>query len=174
MPSDKGSGHIKRNRPPRVQISYQDPYNDEAMVELPFVMGVLSDLSGNNPGVEKEAIEDRSFTDVTKDTLDGFMSAMKPGTSFMTENKLDPSSTDKLGVALEFNSMDDFEPANIAAQVPALRKLLEARQQLANLQKYMSQKPKAQEHIKKLLNDPDLLAAMAERIKEEEAKDDDA
>lgn len=174
MPSDKGSGHIKRNRPPRVQISYQDPYDSEAMVELPFVMGVLSDLSGNNPGVEKEAIEDRSFTDVTKDTLDGYMGAVKPGATFMTENKLDPASGDKVGVALEFSSMDDFEPAKIAAQVPALRKLLEARQQLANLQKYMSAKPKAQEHIKKLLNDPDLLAAMAERIKAEEAKDDDA
>lgn len=174
MPSDKGSGHIKRNRPPRVQISYQDPYDSEAMVELPFVMGVLSDLSGNASSVEKEAIEDRSFTDVTKDTLDGYIASVKPGASFMTENKLDTSSSDKVGISLEFNSMDDFEPAKIAAQVPALRKLLEARQQLANLQKYMSAKPKAQEHIKKLLNDPDLLAAMAERIKEEEAKDDDA
>lgn len=174
MPADKGSGHIKRNRPPRVQISYEDPYDAEAMVELPFVMGVLSDLSGNNPGVEKEAIEDRSFTDVTKDTLDGFMASVKPGATFMTDNKLEPDSGDKVGVALEFSSMDDFEPAKIAAQVPALRKLLEARQQLANLQKYMSAKPKAQEHIKKLLNDPDLLAAMAERIKEEEANDDDA
>ena len=174
MPSDKGSGHIKRNRPPRVQISYEDPYDAEQMVELPFVMGVLSDLSGNNPGIEPEAIEDRSFTDVTKDTLDGYMESIKPGTTFMTENKLDEGSTDKVGIALEFNSMDEFEPAKIAAQVPALKKLLEARQQLANLQKYMSAKPKAQEHIKKLLNDPDLLAAMAERIKEEEAKDDDA
>ena len=172
MPSDKGSGHIKRNRPPRVQISYEDPYNAEEMVELPFVMGVLSDLSGNNPGVEKEAMEDRSFSDVTKDTLDGYMESVKPGTTFMTENKLDPNG-DKVGVALQFNSMDDFEPAKIAAQVPALKKLLDARQQLANLQKYMSAKPKAQEHIKKLLNDPELLAAMADRIKEEETEADD-
>ena len=173
MPSDKGSGHIKRNRPPRVQISYEDPYNSEQMVELPFVMGVLSDLSGNNPGVEKEAIEDRSFSDVTKDTMDDYMESIKPGTTFMAENKLDPNG-DKVGVNLQFNSMDDFEPAKIAAQVPALKKLLEARQQLANLQKYMSAKPKAQEHIKKLLNDPELLAAMADRIKEEESEDDES
>jgi len=173
MPSDKGSGHIKRNRPPRVQISYENPYDAEEMVELPFVMGVLSDLSGNNPGVEKEAIEDRSFSDVTKDTLDGYMESVQPGTTFVAENKLDPEG-DKIGVALQFNSMDDFEPAKIAAQVPALKKLLDARQQLANLQKYMSAKPKAQEHIKKLLNDPELLAAMADRIKEEDTEGEDS
>ena len=173
MPSDKGSGHIKRNRPPRVQISYENPYDAEEMVELPFVMGVLSDLSGNNPGVEKEAIEDRSFSDVTKDTRDGYMESVQPGTTFVAENKLDPEG-DKIGVALQFNSMDDFEPAKIAAQVPALKKLLDARQQLANLQKYMSAKPKAQEHIKKLLNDPELLAAMADRIKEEDTEGEDS
>lgn len=68
--------------------------------------------------------------------------------------------------------MDDLEPAEIARQIPALRKLLEARQQLANLQKYMSSKPKAQEHIKKLLNDPELMAALAARDPETDETDD--
>jgi type VI secretion system protein ImpB len=163
MASNSGSGFIKRNRPPRVQISYQDPYDSERMVELPFVMGVLSDLSGNNPGVEKPAVEERTFTDVTKDTLDAYMEATKPGVTFTTSNHLEEGSDQKLGVALQFNSMDDFEPARIAAQVPALKKLLEARQHLANLQRYMSAKPKAQEQIKKLLADPELMAALAER-----------
>lgn len=158
-----GSGFIKRNRPPRVQIQYEDPYDSEKMVELPFVMGVMSDLSGNNPGVEKDAVEDRKFTDVTKDTLDEYMEAVMPGMTFMVENKLDPNSTDKMGVDLKFTKMEDLEPGKIARQVPALKKLLEAREQLANLQKYMAAKPKAQEHIKKLLSDPELLAAMAER-----------
>lgn len=170
MASDSGSGFIKRNRPPRVQIQYEDPYDSEKMVELPFVMGVLSDLSGNNPGVEKEAVEDRSFSDVTKDTLDDYMASVKPGVTFMVENRLDANSDQKMGVNLQFNSMDDMEPAQIARQVPALKKLLEAREQLANLQRYMSSKPKAQEHIKKLLNDPDLMAALAER---NAAADDD-
>ena len=169
MASNSGSGFIKRNRPPRVQISYQDPYDSERMVELPFVMGVLSDLSGNNPGVEKPPVEERTFTDVTKDTLDSFIEATKPGVTFTTANRLDEGSDQKLGVALQFNSMEDFEPARIAAQVPALRKLLEARQQLANLQRYMSAKPKAQEQIKKLLADPELMAALAERA----GKDDE-
>jgi type VI secretion system protein ImpB len=168
MASNSGSGFIKRNRPPRVQISYQDPYDSERMVELPFVMGVLSDLSGNNPGVEKDPVEERTFADVTKDTLDAFMDATKPGVTFTTDNHLDEGSGQKLGVALQFNSMDDFEPARIAAQVPALKKLLEARQHLANLQRYMSAKPKAQEQIKKLLADPELMAALAERAKKDE------
>jgi type VI secretion system protein ImpB len=172
MATDKGSGFIKRNRPPRVQIAYQDPYDSEKMVELPFVTGVMSDLSGNTPGVEKPAIEDRSFTDVTKDTLDDFVESIKPGLSFNAKNRLVEGSGDKIGINLQFNSMNDFEPAKVAAQVPALKKLLEARQQLANLQRYMSSKPKAQEHIKKLLNDPQLMAALAERKKDGEEDDD--
>ena len=167
MPSDSGSGFIKRNRPPRVQIAYQDPYDSEKMVELPFVMGVLSDLSGNNAGVEKPAFEDRTFTDVTKDTLDEYMESIQPGITFNAENKLDPEGGTKLGVNLQFRKMEDLEPAAIARQVPALAKLLEAREQLANLQRYMSSKPKAQEHIKKLLSDPDLMAALADRAKSE-------
>ena len=161
--SDTGSSFIKRNRPPRVQIAYADPYDAEKSVELPFVMGVMSDLSGNAPAVEKAAIEEREFVDVTKDTLDEYMASVAPGVSFMAENALDPESGEKMGVNLQFNSMDDLEPGKIARQVPALAKLLEAREQLANLQKYMASKPQAQKHIQKLLNDPELLAALAER-----------
>lgn len=173
MASDTGSGFIKRNRPPRVQIAYQDPYDSEKMVELPLVTGVLSDLSGNNPGVEKPAVEERTFADVTKDTLDEYMESIKPGVTFMTENKLDENSSDRIGVNLQFNSMDDFEPARIAEQVPALNSLLEARKHLANLQRYMSAKPKAQEHIKKLLSDPELMAALAERVADEEQDEEE-
>ncbi|EBA05587.1 type VI secretion system contractile sheath small subunit [Sagittula stellata] len=162
--SDSGSGYIKRNRPPRVSIQYADPYESEKMVELPFVMGMLSDLSGNNPGVEKEDVTERTFSGVTKDTLDDYMASIEPGMSFMVENKLDPNGG-KMGVDLKFHSMDDLEPTQIARQVPAMAKLLEAREQLASLQRYMSSKPKAQEHIKKLLSDPELLAALGEQAK---------
>lgn len=174
MASDSGSSFIKRNRPPRVQIQYEDPYDSEKMVELPFVMGVMSDLSGNNPGVEKEAVEERTFTDVTKDTLDEYMDAVKPGVTFMVGNKLDPDSDQKLGVNLQFEKMDDLEPAAVARQVPALKKLLEAREQLANLQRYMAAKPKAQEQVQKLLSDPELLAAMAERVTKDTEEGDEA
>lgn len=160
--SDSGSGYIKRNRPPRVSIAYQDPYESEKMVELPFVMGMLSDLSGNNPGVEKDDVAERTFTGVTKDTLDDYMASIQPGMAFMVENTLDPSGG-KMGVDLKFNSMADLEPTAIAKQVPAMKKLLEAREQLASLQRYMASKPKAQEHIKKLLSDPELLAALGQQ-----------
>ena len=163
MASDKATDFIKRNRPPRVNIAYEDPYDSEKMVELPFVMGVMSDLSGNNPREEKAPLEERDFRDVTGATLDQYMEDVGPGLTFNVSNKLDEDSGEKLGVNLEFSSMEDFGPAQVARQVPSLNKLLEARQHLANLQKYMNSKPKAQEKIKELLNDPDLMAALAER-----------
>lgn len=175
MASDSASGFLKRNRPPRVNISYADPYDSEKMVELPFMMGVMADLSGNASPIEKEAIADRDFTDVTNSTLDDYVSSVKPGLSFNVENTLDPDSTDRLGVNLEFDKMADFSPGEIARQVPALSKLLEAREQLANLAKYMNGKSKAQDHIRALLDDPDLMAALAARAgtddDEEEAKE---
>lgn len=171
MASDSATGFIKRNRPPRVNISYEDPYDSEKMVELPFVMGVFSDLSGNASEVEKEPLTERDFTDVTAGTLDAYMASIQPGLSFATDNKLDPDSGTKLGVNLKFESMDDFGPAKIARQVPALAKLLEAREQLANLSRYMNGKSKAQDHLRALLDDPDLMAALAARSADEESKD---
>lgn len=170
MASDSATGFIKRNRPPRVMISYEDPYDSEKMVELPFVMGVMSDLSGNASKVEKPAMTERSFTDVTASTLDDYMKSVAPATSFTVENTLDPETGGKIGINLEFNSMADFGPAAIARQVPALAKLLEAREQLANLARYMNGKSKAQDHIRALLNDPDLMAALAERDKAKDAE----
>lgn len=175
MASDSASGFLKRNRPPRVNISYADPYDSEKMVELPFMMGVMADLSGNASPIEKDPVADRDFTDVTNSTLDDYVASVTPGLSFNVENTLDPDSTDRLGVNLEFSKMSDFGPAEIARQVPALNKLLEAREQLANLARYMNGKSKAQDHIRALLDDPDLMAALAERAggdDEDEAKEE--
>ena len=171
MASDKATDFIKRNRPPRVNISYEDPYDSEKMVELPFVMGVMADLSGNASEVEKPAMEERDFVDVTAATLDDYMKSVAPGVSFNVENKL-AEGQGRLGVSLSFESMDDFNPAAVARQIPALKKLLEARQHLANLQRYMNSKPKAQEQIRKLLNDPELMAALAEREKTQSGEED--
>ena len=162
MASDKSTDFIKRNRPPRVNISYEDPYDSEKMVELPFVLGVMSDLSGNASEVDKPEMEGRDFADVTAATLDDYMKSVAPGVSFNVENKLGEGDG-RMGVTLKFESMDDFNPAAVARQIPALKKLLEARQHLANLQRYMNSKPKAQDQIRKLLNDPELMAALAER-----------
>lgn len=163
MASDSATKFIKRNRPPRVNISYEDPYDSEKMVELPFVMGVMSDLSGNASEVEKPPVAERDFTRVDQDSLDDYMSSIKPAVAMSVDNKLDPEAGDKLSVKLEFSKMDDLSPGEIARQVPSLNKLLQARQQLANLQRYMNGKSKAQDQLKELLNDPELMAALAEK-----------
>ncbi|MFO1138636.1 MAG: type VI secretion system contractile sheath small subunit [Paracoccus sp. (in: a-proteobacteria)] len=173
MASDKSTDFLKRNRPPRVNISYEDPYDSEKMVELPFVLGVMSDLSGNASAVEKPDMEERDFVDVTAATLDDYMKSVAPGLSFNVSNKLGDGDS-RVGVSLNFESMDDFNPAAVARQIPALKKLLEARQHLANLQRYMNSKPKAQDQIRKLLNDPELMAALAEREQKKSADGEDS
>lgn len=170
MSKDTGSGHIRKNRPPRVQIQYADPYDSEKLVELPFVMGVMADLSGNKPGIEKPDVEERKFTKIDE-SVDDYMASVEPGISLAVDNKLDPESTDKLGIELKFKKMKDLEPASIAKQVPALNKLLETRQHLAELKQYMNSNPRAQQHVKRLLNDPELLRALGEQVNK---PDDDA
>jgi type VI secretion system protein ImpB len=161
--ADSGQKFIKRNRPPRVQIEYKEP-NSQKMVELPFVMGVMADLSGNASAVEKPAFADRKFTDVDMDNFDKRMAAIQPGLNFRVENKLGSEAGEgKLGVQLKFEKMADFEPGAVAKQVPALAKLLEARQRLANLQRYMDGKSAAEAQLKALLQDPSLMKLMAER-----------
>lgn len=167
MARDSGQKFIRRNRPPRVHITYENPANAEEKVEIPFVMGVMSDLSGNAPGVEKEEIAQRKFLDFDMDNLDARMEAIQPGVSFRVENKLSDNAAEKMGVNLRFNKMADFEPAAVVRQVPALAKLLEARQQLANLTRYMDGKVAAEESLRKLLADPRLMAALKNRAAEQ-------
>jgi type VI secretion system protein ImpB len=159
---DSGQRFIKRNRPPRVHITYEDPYDADRLVELPFVMGVLADLSGNYAGAEKPEVADRTFLDVDMDNFDSRMKAINPGVSFKMDNKLGDSG-EKMSVALRFEKMDDFQPAAVARQVPALGKMLEAREQLSNLLRYMDGKVAAEDQIKKLLADPQLMQALKER-----------
>ncbi len=162
--ADSGQKFIKRNRPPRVQIEYKEP-TSERMVELPFVMGVMADLSGNASEVEKLGMDQRDFLDIDMDNFDKRMDAIKPAAAFRVENKLsgEGGAEGKLGVSLKFEKMADFEPAAVARQVPALAKLLEARQQLANLQRYMDGKAAAEEQLKNLLKDPDLMRMVNEK-----------
>ncbi|VTZ48161.1 Type VI secretion protein, VC_A0107 family [Methylocella tundrae] len=175
MAGDSGQRFIGRNRPPRVQIAYEDPYDAERKIELPFVMGVLSDLSGPNPGVEKPEVADRGFVDIDMDNFDNRMGAIEPGTSFTVPDRLGEDSDARLSVSLRFKKMEDFSPAAVARQVPALAKLLEARDQLANLLRYMDGKVDAETRLKKLLSDPELMAALRNRaIASKEAEPDAA
>jgi type VI secretion system protein ImpB len=167
MAKDSGQKFIRRNRPPRVHITYENPTNAEEKVEIPFVMGVLADLSGNTPGVEKPEIAQRKFLEFDMDNLDARMAAIQPGISFRVDNKLGDNSTEKMGVNLRFDKMADFEPAAVARQIPAVAKLLQARMQLANLQRYVDGKVAAEEQLRKLLADPQLMQALKDRTVEQ-------
>jgi type VI secretion system protein ImpB len=166
MATDSGQRFIRRNRPPRVHITYEDPYDAERKVELPFVMGVLADLSGNDPGSEKADMAERPFLEFDMDNFEKRMAAIDPGVSFKVENKLNDGQGEQLSVNLRFKKMDDFSPAAVARQVPALAKLLESREQLANLLRYMDGKVAAEGQLKQLLNDPQLMAALRDRMVE--------
>lgn len=161
--ADTGQKFIRRNRMPRVHISYDDPYNAEKKIELPFVTGVMADLSGNTPGVEKAAIADREFLEFDIDNFDKRMAAIEPGLAFAVENKLGDGS-DKLAVNLRFKKMDDFNPTAVARQVEPVAKLLEAREQLKNLLSYMDGKVDAEDKLKKLLSDPELMKQLKDKL----------
>jgi type VI secretion system protein ImpB len=170
--SNSGQKFISRNRKPRVHITYEDPYDAERLVELPFVMGVLADLSGNNSAVAKPDMNDRAFLDIDMDNFDKRMAAIEPGLTMKVPNRLgDGSGGDKLGVNLKFSKMEDMSPAAIARQVPAMAKLLAAREQLSNLLRYMDGKVAAEDSLKKLLADPQLMAAMKQKLDQKPAGD---
>ena len=168
--ADSGQKFIKRNRPPRVQIQYEDPYNAEKLVEIPFVMGVMSDLSGNASEVEKAPIADRKYLDIDMDNFDDRMKAIRPGAAFKVANKLGDNKDEKLSIKLDFQKMADFNPAQVVRQVPALAKLLKAREQLANLQRFMDGKVAAEDQLKTLLKDPELMKLLKEQREQDKSE----
>src|SRR5262245_4335886 len=149
---------IARNRAPRVQIEYDiEVYGAEKKVQLPFVMGVMSDLSGK-PKEALPPVDDRKFLEIDVDNFDSRMKAMKPRVAFSVPNTL--TGEGNMAVDITFESMDDFSPAAVARKVDGLSKLLEARTQLANLLTYMDGKTGAEELITKALQDPALLQSL--------------
>ena len=154
---------IARNRAPRVQIEYDvELYGAEKKVQLPFVMGVMADLSGKSE-VAPPPVADRKFLEVDVDNFDSRMKAMKPRVAFQVPNTL--TGEGNLSVDLSFENMDDFTPDRIAERVDGLKQLLEARQQLSNLVTYMDGKTNAEELVSKVLNDPALLGSLAATAK---------
>jgi type VI secretion system protein ImpB len=160
---------IARNRAPRVQIEYDvELYGAEKTIQLPFVMGVLADLSGK-PAEALPPVADRKMLEIDVDNFDDRLKAMKPRVAFQVPNTL--TGEGNLNVELTFESMDDFSPAAVARKVDALNKLLQARTQLSNLLTYMDGKSGAEELIAKVLQDPTLLQALAAAPKPAEATD---
>jgi type VI secretion system protein ImpB len=158
---------IARNRAPRVQIEYDvELYGAQKKVQLPFVMGVLADLSGK-PAEPLAPIADRKFLEVDVDNFDSRMKAMKPRVAFQVPNTL--TGEGSMSVDLTFQSMDDFSPAAIARKVDSLGQLLDAREQLQNLVTYMDGKSGAEELLAKVLADPALLSSLATSAKPADA-----
>ncbi len=157
---------VARNRAPRVQIEYDvELYGAEKKINLPFVMGVMADLSGN-PKEPLAAVQDRAFQEIDVDNFDDRMKAMKPRVAFQVPNTL--SGGGNINVELTFESMDDFSPAAVARKVEPLAKLLNARTQLANLLTYMDGKDKAEQLVAQVLQDPSLLSALGSAPKPED------
>jgi len=158
MASKSSQKFIARNRAPRVQIEYDvELYGAEKKVQLPFVMGVLSDLSGK-PAEALPPVADRKALEIDIDNFDERLKSMKPRVAFKVPNTL--TGEGNLSVDITFESLDDFSPAAVARKVDSLNKLLQARTQLSNLLTYMDGKTGAEELIAQAINDPTLMQAL--------------
>ena len=150
---------IARNRAPRVQIEYDvELYGAQKSVQLPFIMGVMSDLSGKS-NVEQPSVDDRKFLEIDIDNFDSRMKSVAPRAAFRVPNTL--TGEGNLSVDITFESMDDFSPAAIAKKVEPLRKLFDARTQLSNLVTRMDGKSGAENLIAETIQNPALLQALA-------------
>jgi type VI secretion system protein ImpB len=159
---------IQRNRAPRVQIEYDVETNGAMQKkQIPFIMGVLADLSGKS-AAELPEVGQRKALEIDMDNFDSRLKAMKPRVTFAVPNKLSADGG-KLGVDLTFESMDDFSPAAIASKVEPLAKLLQARTQLADLATHMDGRAGAEKLISEALQNKALLQALASAPKSDES-----
>jgi type VI secretion system protein ImpB len=168
MAKQSSQKFIARNRAPRVQIEYDlEVYGAEKKINLPFVMGVMADLSGN-PTEALPGVGDRKFLSIDVDNFDDRLKSMKPRVAFQVPNTL--TGEGNMAVDITFESMDDFSPAAVARKVDSLNKLLTARTQLSNLLSYMDGKAGAEGLVNKVLSDPALLKALAAAPKPESSE----
>jgi len=166
MASKSSQKFIGKNRAPRVQVEYDvELYGAEKKVNLPFVTGVIADLSGN-PEEPLPKLDDRKFLDIDCDNFDDRLKSMKPRVTMNVPNVM--TGEGNLPVDMTFESMEDFSPDAVASKVSGLKELLQARQELANLLSYMDGKAGAEELLNKILQDPALLKALSQKAKEKE------
>ena len=149
---------LDRVRAPRVQITYDVEVGDAIEVkELPFVMGVLGDFTGQ-PVEPLARLKDRKFVEVTPDNFDTVLESMKPHLGFSVENKLsEDANAGNIKVDLHFKSLDDFSPEHVARQVKPLRELLELRDRLSDLRGSMQGNDRLEEALREAVTDKDKL-----------------
>lgn len=174
-PQKRGASFIARNRAPRVQIEYDvELHGSETTVKLPFVMGVLADLSGKpDEGNPLPPVSQRKPKEVDVDNFDSFLKDTGPRVDFSVDDKMSGEEDKRLKVEMTFESMDDFKPDAIAKKVPALNGILEARNQLRALLTAMDGRDGAEKLIEGLQNNEALLSAL-KAAKAEDDKDEDA
>ena len=165
MPSESVHKKLERVRPPRVNISYEvETGGAIELKELPFVMGVLGDFTGQ-PAEPLAKLKDRKFVDVNPDNFDDVLASMKPHLAFSVENKLseDPEAG-KLSVDLRFESLDDFSPDQVARQVKPLREMLELRTKLADLRGSLQGNDKLEEILQATLSDEEKMKRLKAEV----------
>jgi type VI secretion system protein ImpB len=152
---------LDRVRSPRVQITYDVEIGDAIqMKEIPFVVGVLGDLSGN-PDEPLPKLKDRKFIEIDRDNFNTVLAGMKPRLAYKVDNKLTDDNT-KLGVELRFNSLDDFHPERVAEQVTPIRKLVEARKKLSDLLGKLDGNDKLEELLKEVISSTESLEKLGQ------------
>ena len=168
MASGSSQAFIAKNRAPRVQIDYDvEVYGAQKKINIPFVMGVMSDLSGKSEEPLPK-VDDRKVTEFSTDNFDERLRAIKPRVAFTVPNTL--TGEGNIAVDMTFQNMDDFSPAAIASKVEGLKQIMQSRQQLRNLLSYMDGKAGAEELLNKVLSDPALLKALSAKAKEPESE----
>jgi type VI secretion system protein ImpB len=154
---------LERVRPPRVNITYEVETGDAIETkELPFVMGVLGDFSGK-PVEPLGKLKNRNFTEVTLDNFDDVLAGAKPRLQYSVENKLTEEGG-KIGVELEFQSLEDFNPDRVAQNVEPLAKLLDLRAQLADLRGKLQVNEKLEEILQSAVSDEQKLKKLRDEI----------
>jgi type VI secretion system protein ImpB len=151
---------LKRVRPPRVHITY-DVETEGAVVqkELPFVVGVVGDFSAN-PTTPLQPLKNRKFVQIDRDNFNEVMTRMTPGLNIRVENTLKGDGSE-MGVQLKFNSIEDFDPANVVAQVEPLKRLLETRNRLRDLATKVDRSDKLESLLEQILSNDEQIKKLA-------------
>lgn len=160
MSNDSTQQKLSRVRPPRVQITYDVEVGDAIETkELPFVLGVMGDYSGNRKE-PLEKLKDRKFVQIDKESFDEVLKGMAPRLTLQVENKLKDDES-KIAVELNFEKLEDFEPSSIVDQVDPLKQLLEIRTKLSDLRNKVIGNDKLEELLDEVVRDTQKLNAIA-------------
>jgi len=172
MPRESVHAKLERVRPPRVHVTYNVEVGDAIeMKELPFVLGVMGDLSAM-PEDPLPRLKERRFVELTPDNFDAVLESMKPRVAFAVENKLsDDPNVAKLHVDMRFKSMDDFEPEQVARQVKPLRDLLELRTKLSDLRGSLQGNEKLERLLQEVLGNSEKMEQLKAEFDKERAKE---